>query len=85
MATLIIAISIVFQIDQAITNLYYENKKALRYCDLKNSTVITLTKRNLDLKIEMNHILKNITITFFFCEFDGHADDEDDFDYSATS
>ena len=84
MATLTDAIAYFFGIQHATVQLYYDNNEALRYHPLSRATYTKLTKRDIDLKLKMNHLITNSHITDEFKEIDGHTDDENEFDYNKS-
>ena len=61
--------------------LYCDNDEALSYTPLDNATYTTLTKRDIDIKLEVQHVQSTSPITFVFSQVSDHADDSDDFDY----
>lgn len=85
MSHLLTAITKFYGIQQATATLYCDNNEALRYRSLTQSTYTTMTKRDADLKMEMETILSNSPVTLVFKEVNGHADDEGDFVYDEAS
>lgn len=79
MSHLLTTIARFYGITQAVAKLYCDNDEALRYRSLNRSTYTTMTKRDTDIKMEMETILSTSPITLVFMEVSGHADDEEDF------
>ena len=84
MTHLLTAIAKFVGITQATTRLYCDNDEALRYRWLDQATYTTLTKRNIDIKLEVLHIQTTSPITFVFSQVSGHKDDNDSFDYDTA-
>ena len=81
MAQLITSIAQFFTLPHTTIRLYCDNNEALRHYPLESVTYTTLTKRDIDLKMEMNRIMQNSSVTFIFYNVEGHADKEKDFIY----
>ena len=85
MATLTDVVARFYRIQHATVQLYCDNNDVLHYHPLSRVTYTKLTKRDIDLKLEMNHLITNSHITYEFKEVDGHTDDEKDFDYDKVN
>ena len=81
MAQLLTSIATFFHIKKATTKLYCDNNEAIRYHPLNRATYTTMTKQDMDLKMEMDQILQTSPVTFQFCEVEGHADDSNNVVY----
>ena len=81
MAQLVTSIALFFDLQPTTIRLYCDNNEALRHYPLDKATYTSLSKRDIDLKLEMAHLLNNNRVSFIFCDVEGHADDEADFIY----
>ena len=84
MVHLLTAIAKFFGITHASTRLYCDNDEALRYRPMDRATYTTLTKRDIDIKLEVLHLQNNSPITFILSQVSGHEDDNDSFDYDTA-
>ena len=82
MAQLITSIASFFALPNTTIRLYCDNNEALRHYPLDAATYTTMTTRDIDLKMEMDSIMRNSPITFIFCDVKGHADKAADFVYN---
>ena len=70
-----------FQISNSTIKIYCDNKYAVNHRDLKRATFTTLTKRDIDIKMQIQAIIKSSSIVFHLTRVPGHADDAQGFDY----
>ena len=85
MTQLLTYIATYFNINNAIAKIYCDNNEAIRHHPLDKATYTTMTKRDIDLKMEMNRIQAINPITFVFYDVEGHADNSSDFVYEEAS
>ena len=76
MAQLITSIAQFFNLPHTTVRLYCDNNEALRHHPLDSATYTSLSKQDINLKMEMNHLLSNSPVTFIFYDVEGHTDDE---------
>ena len=84
MAVLISEIAKFFHIQSASISLFCDNAEAIRHPEIKNRTYSKYAKRDMDLKLAMQHVIKNSPVKIAFQKVEGHADDKTGFSYEAA-
>jgi len=79
--TMATALSTYYELHSPSITVYCDNDKALRYRDYTNSTYSKLVMRDIDIKLEVSHFLKNSPLKIRFETVQGHADDSESFVY----
>jgi len=74
-----------YQIDKGSIVIYCDNKEALRRRHLSTSTFTSLSKRDIDVKMAVEHMVLTSPVSFSFQHVPGHADDDPDFVYEQAT
>jgi len=83
--TLIQALCKFYNMKKGAVTIYCDNKEALRRKKPQTSTFTTLSGRDVDVKMSVEHMIHNSPISFSFQHVPGHADEDPDFCYDHAS
>ena len=81
LCTIVNVLCKVYNIQEGSVVMYCDNKEALRRKDTHKSTFTTLSRRDIDVKMSVEHMIQTVPITFSFQHVPGHADDDPSFNY----
>ena len=79
--TLAVAITKFFELDHPKIKIFCDNAEALRHSMHNRMTYSKMTKRDVDIKIEVDKLRKLTSLQVYFCKVKGHADDDESFVY----
>lgn len=85
MVTLLDAIAQKYQISLAKVNIYCDNEEAILHKSLEDVSYSKLTKRNIDIKLEIQHLISPSPLQFAFQSVPGHQDHQYDFEHESAS
>ena len=83
--TLLIEIAKLFNITSSSAYIYCDNSEAIRQTPLDQQTYYKYTKRDVDLRLSIQELLKNSPINIQFVKVAGHQDNKSDFNYHEAS
>jgi len=82
LCTLIHALCRVYNLNSGSVTIYCDNMEALRRKKTDMSTFTTLSRRDIDVKMEIEHMILTSPVKFSFQHVPGHADEDPNFVYS---
>ena len=82
LCTLIHALCRTYNLNSGSVTIYCDNMEALRRRKTDMSTFTTLSRRDIDVKMEIEHMILTSPVEFSFQHVPGHADEDPNFVYS---
>jgi len=85
MCTMVHVICTLYNIKDGSITIHCDNLEALRRKEPSTSTFTSLSKRDVDVKLSIEHMIQASPVSFSFQHVPGHADDDPNFIYSQAT